>query len=124
MGGAKVSDKILVIEKLMEKCDILVIGGGMAYTFKKALGQTIGDSLLEEDRVELAKELMEKAKSKGIKFVLPVDNICAQEFGSADTKYLKKTYLMDGKDLILALKHWKCLRKYLPMLKLCFGMVL
>ena len=95
LGGAKVSDKILVIEKLMEKCDILVIGGGMAYTFKKALGQTIGDSLLEEDRVELAKELMEKAKSKGIKFVLPVDNICAQEFGSADTKIFEEN-IPDG----------------------------
>lgn len=95
LGGAKVSDKILVIEKLMEKCDILVIGGGMAYTFKKALGQTIGDSLLEEDRIELAKELMAKAEEKGIKLVLPVDNVCAQEFGSTDTKVFEMN-IADG----------------------------
>jgi len=90
LGGAKVSDKILVIEKLMEKCQILIIGGGMAYTFLKAKGESIGNSLLEADRVELAKQLMEKAAAKGIKLVLPVDHVCAKEFGSADTQIQKQ----------------------------------
>jgi phosphoglycerate kinase len=90
LGGAKVSDKILVIEKLMEKCQILIIGGGMAYTFLKAKGESIGNSLLEADRVELAKQLMDKAAAKGIKLVLPVDHVCAKEFGSADTQIQKQ----------------------------------
>lgn len=95
LGGAKVSDKILVIEKLMQKCDKLIIGGGMAYTFKKALGQNIGDSLLEEDRIELAKELMKKAEATGLELVLPVDNVCAREFGSEDTKVFENN-IEDG----------------------------
>jgi 3-phosphoglycerate kinase len=71
LGGAKVSDKIGVIENLIEKVDTLIIGGGMAYTFFKARGYEIGDSLLEADKVELAKSLEEKAKAKGVKFLLP-----------------------------------------------------
>lgn len=70
----KVSDKIGVITNLIDKCDTLIIGGGMAYTFMKALGHNIGDSLLEADKVDLAKEMMDKAKAKGIKFLIPVDN--------------------------------------------------
>ena len=80
LGGAKVSDKIEVIKSLLDKCDTLIIGGGMAYTFRKALGFEVGKSLLEEDKVELAKELMAKAKEKGKKLLLPVDNVIADAF--------------------------------------------
>lgn len=80
LGGAKVSDKIGVIENLIEKVDTLIIGGGMAYTFFKARGYEIGNSLLETDKVNLAKTLEEKANAKGVKLLLPVDNVVAQEF--------------------------------------------
>ena len=80
LGGAKVSDKIGVINNLLEKADTIIVGGGMAYTFKLAQGHTIGKSLLEADRVEYAKEMMEKAAAKGVKLLLPVDSICAAEF--------------------------------------------
>ena len=74
LGGAKVSDKIGVITNLLDKVDTLIIGGGMAYTFMKALGYSIGDSLLEADKVDLAKEIMESAKQKGVTFLIPQDN--------------------------------------------------
>ncbi|MHB1315946.1 MAG: phosphoglycerate kinase [Christensenellales bacterium] len=80
LGGAKVSDKMGVINNLIEKVDCLIIGGGMAYTFLKAKGINIGQSLLEADKIELAKELMEKAKQKGIRILLPVDGVAAKEF--------------------------------------------
>ncbi|MDR2898830.1 MAG: phosphoglycerate kinase [Clostridiales bacterium] len=80
LGGAKVSDKINVINNLLDKVDILVIGGGMAFTFLKAKGYEIGNSLLEEDKIEYAKEMMDKAKVKGVNFLLPVDVVIAQEF--------------------------------------------
>lgn len=80
MGGAKVSDKILLIESLLEKVDNLIIGGGMAYTFAKAQGGEIGTSLLEEDRMALCLELLEKAKAKGVNLVLPVDTVIADKF--------------------------------------------
>jgi len=87
MGGAKVSDKILIIENLMEKCDNLIIGGGMTYTFIKAMGGQIGASLCEEDKLDLAKELIEKAKIKGIRLLLPVDNVAADKFDNeAETR--------------------------------------
>ena len=87
LGGAKVSDKIKVIENLIEKCDTIIIGGGMAYTFLKSLGKEVGDSLLESDRIELAKSLLEKAKAKGVKLLLPIDNIIADAFdNNANTK--------------------------------------
>lgn len=82
LGGAKVSDKIGVITNLLEKVDSLLIGGGMAYTFIKAKGYEIGKSLLEEDKIELAKEIMEKAKQKGVNFMLPVDTVIAKELKS------------------------------------------
>ena len=85
LGGAKVSDKIAVINNLLEKADTIIIGGGMAYTFKKAQGYEIGTSLLEADRLDYAKEMIEKAAAKGVKFLLPVDNLCAAEF-SADAE--------------------------------------
>ena len=80
LGGAKVSDKIGVIENLIDKCDTLIIGGGMAYTFMKSLGHSIGTSICEDDKVELAKSLMEKAKAKGVKFYIPVDNRVGKEY--------------------------------------------
>jgi len=86
LGGAKVSDKIAVIENLLNKVDVLIIGGGMAYTFMKALGYGIGKSLLEEDKIEYAREMMEKAKEKGVKLLLPVDTVIAAEFKN-DTEF-------------------------------------
>ena len=80
LGGAKVSDKIGVINNLIEKVDTLIIGGGMAYTFFKAKGNSVGTSICEEDKVDLAIELMEKAKAKGVNFLLPVDNVIAREY--------------------------------------------
>lgn len=80
LGGAKVSDKINVISNLIEKVDTLIIGGGMAYTFLGAMGNNIGKSLFEADKVDLAKEMLEKAKACGVKLLLPVDNVVAQEF--------------------------------------------
>jgi phosphoglycerate kinase len=77
LGGAKVSDKIKVIDRLLEKADTILIGGAMAYTFKLALGQTIGKSLVEPDRVDVAKSALEKAKARGVKFLLPIDNVVA-----------------------------------------------
>ena len=80
LGGAKVSDKINVINNLLDKVDTIIIGGGMSYTFSKALGNTIGTSLLEEDKMEYAKEMMEKAKEKGVNFLIPVDHVIADKF--------------------------------------------
>lgn len=86
LGGAKVSDKIGVIENLMEKVDMLLIGGGMAYTFFKAMGREIGKSIVEEDKIELANRILDKANSKGIKIMLPIDNVVSNEF-KEDTNY-------------------------------------
>jgi 3-phosphoglycerate kinase len=80
LGGSKVSDKIGVIHSLMEKANVFLIGGAMAYTFYRALGIPTGASRVEEDKVDLARELLDRAKAKGIKFLLPVDNIEAAEF--------------------------------------------
>ena len=80
LGGAKVSDKIGVIENLIDKVDTLVIGGGMAYTFFKAKGYEVGKSICEDDKVELAKELMAKAEAKGVNFLLPVDTVVGDDF--------------------------------------------
>ena len=85
LGGAKVSDKINVINNLLEKADTVIIGGGMAYTFAKAMGGEIGKSLLEEDKLDYAREMVEKAKAKGVSFLLPVDTLAAKEF-SADAE--------------------------------------
>lgn len=80
LGGAKVSDKIGVINNLLEKADAIIIGGGMAYTFAKAQGFTIGNSLCEEDKLDYARQMIAKAKEKGVQFLLPTDNLCAAEF--------------------------------------------
>lgn len=87
IGGAKVKDKIGVIDHLLDKVDNLIIGGGLAYTFVKAQGYEIGNSLVEEDKIELAKEFMQKAKDKGVNFLMPVDAVVASEFSKdADSK--------------------------------------
>lgn len=82
MGGAKISDKILIIEKLLDKVDNLIIGGGMTYTFTKAQGGKIGKSLLEADKQELALQLIKKAEEKGVNIYMPVDNLCADKFSN------------------------------------------
>ncbi|NBC28325.1 MAG: phosphoglycerate kinase [Bacteroidetes bacterium] len=97
LGGAKVSDKIGVIENLISKVDTIIIGGGMTYTFYKAMGLNIGNSLVEDDKVDLAKELMEKAKEKGIDFMLPIDSVVAKEFNNdAEHKVVDQDGIEDG----------------------------
>lgn len=92
VGGAKVSSKIPVIESLLDKCDVILIGGGMIFTFYKAMGYNIGASLVEDDIVDLAKSLMEKAKAKGVKMILPTDVVLADAFDNdANTVIAKVT---------------------------------
>ena len=86
MGGAKVGDKIPVIENLMKKVDSLIIGGGMSYTFFKAMGYEIGTSILDEESIDLAGELMKKAEAAGVQLLLPVDTVCAKEFSNDSEK--------------------------------------
>ncbi len=97
MGGAKISDKILIIERLLDKVDHLIIGGGMSYTFFKAMGGNIGSSLVEDDKLELAREIMEKAKVKGVNIMLPMDSVVADNFSNeANTKIAKNFAIEDG----------------------------
>lgn len=97
MGGAKISDKILIIERLLEKVDNLVIGGGMAYTFFKAIGGQIGNSLVEADKLELANELIKKAKELGVNLMLPIDSVIADAFSNdANTQVCMNTSIPDG----------------------------
>jgi phosphoglycerate kinase len=97
MGGAKISDKILIIERLLDKVDTLIIGGGMAYTFFKAMGGNIGNSLLEADKQTLALELIEKAKAKGVNLLLPPDSKVASAFANdAETKICDNQEIPDG----------------------------
>ena len=97
LGGAKVSDKIGVIRSLLEKVDSLVIGGGMAYTFVKAQGGAIGDSLCEEDKLDLARELLAKAEAKGVRLLLPVDTVIADAFSEeANTRTVTAGEIPDG----------------------------
>ncbi len=88
LGGAKVSDKIGVIENLIEKVDTLIIGGGMAYTFFRAMGNSVGTSICEEDKLDLARELMAKAREKGVNFLIPVDNVIGREYDE-NTTYMR-----------------------------------
>ena len=97
IGGAKVSDKIGVIENMIDKVDTIIIGGGMAHTFDASKGYPIGDSLCERDKIELAKELLEKAEKKGVKVVLPVDVVIADKFAAdANTKTVDVDKVPDG----------------------------
>ena len=96
LGGAKVSDKIKVIDNLIDKCDSIIIGGGMAYTFLKAKGYKIGKSLCEDDKVDLAKRLMHKAEEKGVEFLLPIGSIIIKEFrNDAESKYVPSDAMPD-----------------------------
>lgn len=97
MGGAKISDKILIIEKLLDKVDNLIIGGGMTYTFIKALGGQIGKSLLEADKQDLALSLLKKAEAKGVNIYMPVDNLCADAFSNdANRQVVATGQIPDG----------------------------
>ncbi|MEQ9221308.1 MAG: phosphoglycerate kinase [Cyclobacteriaceae bacterium] len=97
MGGAKVSDKIMIIERLLGVADNIIIGGGMSYTFAKAKGGKIGKSLLEADKMDLTKEIEQKAKEKGVKLILPVDTVIADDFSNdAKTQTVKSGEIPDG----------------------------
>ncbi|MBY0123829.1 phosphoglycerate kinase [Bacillus sp. S/N-304-OC-R1] len=97
IGGAKVKDKIDVIENLLDKVDNLIIGGGLAFTFVKAKGYEIGNSLLEEDKIELAKSFMQKAEEKGVKFYMPIDAVVADEFSqNANAKTVEINEIPEG----------------------------
>ena len=97
LGGSKVSSKISVIENLLDKVDTLIIGGGMAYTFAKALGGTVGKSLLEEDYCEYALNMLKKAEEKGVKLLLPLDNVVADDFSNnANTQVVATGEIPDG----------------------------
>ncbi|MBS6599455.1 MAG: phosphoglycerate kinase [Clostridium sp.] len=96
LGGSKVSDKIAVINNLLEKVDTIIIGGGMAYTFLKAQGYKIGTSLCEDDRLDYAKEMIEKAAAKGVKFLLPVDHRVAAEFKDVEATVTEGQDIPDG----------------------------
>ncbi len=97
MGGAKISDKLLIIEKLLDRVDNLIIGGGMAYTFFKALGGNVGKSLVEDDKLSLAKELIQTAKSKGVELHLPIDSMAADKFdATANTQVAMNNAIPDG----------------------------
>ena len=97
LGGAKVSDKIAVIESLLDKVDTLIIGGGMAYTFFKAMGYSVGNSICEDDKIELAKSLMEKGKKQNVELLLPLDNRVATEFSNeAEDKVVLSSEIPDG----------------------------
>ena len=94
LGGAKVSDKIKVIENLLEKVDSIIIGGGMTYTFLKAMGYEIGNSICELDRIDIAKETIEKAEKKGVKLLFPIDTVCGKEFSDE-----AETIVVDSKEI-------------------------
>ena len=97
LGGAKVSDKIKVIENLIEKADSIIIGGGMTYTFLKAMGYNVGDSICELDRIDIAKETMKKAEKKGVKLLFPVDTVCGKEFSNdTEIKIVNSKEIPDG----------------------------
>lgn len=97
MGGAKISDKILIIEQLLDRVDHLIIGGGMSYTFFKAMGGSIGNSLVEEDKLDLAKSLIQKAKTLGVSLDLPIDSIVADDFkNEANTKVALNHAIEEG----------------------------
>jgi phosphoglycerate kinase len=99
LGGSKVSDKIKVIDRLLDKADTILIGGGMAYTFRLALGHKVGLSLCEPDKVEVAKAAMEKAKAKGVKFLIPVDNLITDKLDFKGKAVGETKYTQPGEDI-------------------------
>ena len=97
LGGAKIADKLGVIDHLLDKADALLIGGGMAYTFIKARGGRIGNSLLDEEKLDYAKKMTEKAEARGVKLLLPVDNLAATAVdAAAETRYVTAGEIPDG----------------------------
>ena len=95
LGGAKVSDKLAVVRNLLQKVDTLIIGGGMAYTFLKAQGYEVGNSLCELDQLDYAKEMLKLAEERGVKFLLPVDNVAADKFDAeANTQVCGQTAML------------------------------
>ena len=124
LGGAKVSDKLPVIENLMDKVDTILIGGGMAYTFIKAIGGSIGMSLVDNSKVELAKELLDRAKEKGVKIVLPIDNVGAKDFREdAETKLFNSAFIADDyQGMDIGPKTVKAFKKEIIKLAQWFGM--
>ncbi|MBO5413769.1 MAG: phosphoglycerate kinase [Clostridia bacterium] len=97
LGGAKVSDKIKVIENLIEKADSIIIGGGMTYTFLKAMGYNVGDSICELDRLDIARETMKKAEEKNVKLLFPIDTVCGKEFSNeTEMKIVNSKEIPDG----------------------------
>jgi len=127
LGGAKVSDKIMVIDALLDKADSIIIGGAMAYTFALANGRKVGDSLCEPDRVELAKSAIEKAKAKGVRFLLPIDTLgtillISMQKHWAKLKSSKVILKMGGKVLISARRLPKFMRRKYQKQKLFYGM--
>ena len=105
IGGSKISGKIDVIDNLLDKVDTLVIVGGMAYTFQRALGVTTGKSLVEEDKIDMAKAALDKAKAKGVKLLLPVDNILADNF-AADAKTQVWDCVGEFPGRLAGARHW------------------
>ncbi len=96
MGGAKIADKLPIIENLLDKVDTILIGGGMAYTFVKAIGGSVGNSLIDNSKLDLANELLDKAKEKGVKIVLPIDNVGAKEFSEeSETKLFNSGFFAE-----------------------------
>ncbi len=96
LGGAKISDKIKVIDRFIDIVDKLIIGGGMAYTFHKAMGHEVGNSLLEEDKLEYANEMIEKAEKKGVELLLPLDHLVAKEFANVEAELTDSVDIKDG----------------------------
>ena len=96
LGGAKISDKLPVVENLLDKVDTILIGGGMAYTFIKAIGGNVGMSILDNSKIDLAKELLDRAKERGVKIILPIDNVCAKDFSEeSETRCFNSAFIAD-----------------------------
>lgn len=103
MGGSKISSKITVIESLMNVCDKVILGGGMIFTFFKADGKSVGSSLVEDDKIELAKSLVELAKKKGVELILPVDVLAANKFAEdAEIQICSSSEIPDGEGIWIA----------------------
>ncbi|MBR6778901.1 MAG: phosphoglycerate kinase [Clostridia bacterium] len=119
LGGAKVSDKLPVIEHLLDKVDTILIGGGMAYTFIKAIGGSIGNSLVDNTKVELAGKLLDKAKEKNVKIILPVDNVGAKDFSEeSETKLFNSAFFADDyQGMDIGPKTIKTFKKYIKKAK-------
>ncbi len=119
LGGAKISDKLPVVENLLDKVDTILIGGGMAYTFIKAIGGSVGTSIVDESKIDLAKELWDKAQEKGVKIILPIDNVGASEFSAeAETKIFNSGFFDDSyQGMDIGPKTIKMFKKYIKKAK-------